>query len=457
MARILRVLRDYATSLAGRITLLLAVGIAAASILSLFVADHLRIWALYHMQREQVVASTADMAERFTRDAQTTQARLDRHELYGVRNALFAMTLRPADTRLSGMLADRLGPAAQARVREITSNCFGEMFDARNRVAGQMAGPPVNCWLVDFRDHLGRPHHIVVDLPTLQIPQSGMLDPAYLVLILLTSALLAGCAARLTTVPLRRLTRAARRFSVSLDPETIAETGPGEVRIALATFNLMQQRVRDGFRERTQILAAIAHDLQTPLTRMRLRLEQVEEEALRNRLVADMGAMQALVKDGLELARCTEIREEWSLVDLDSLVASLVEDRAEMGQEVTLVERCDVLVRVKPNALFRCLDNLVGNAVKYGGVAHVSCRRSGDGVVIAVRDNGPGIAPDRLEEMFEPFVRGDSSRSRATGGTGIGLTIARGQAHSFGATIALANRPEGGLIATICFPVAPTA
>lgn len=455
----MRRLRDFGASLTGRITLLLMLGMASASIVSLVVAQHVQILALRHQQLQRVVESTADMAAHFERNAPATQALLDRRELYGVRNDMEGAALAPAEPHLLAMLTGRMGEGAHVDVQRITSNCFGDMFDARNRIAGQAAQPPVDCWRVGFDAPGGagavQRHIIIIDLPALQIPHNDTLDKTYLLLIVMASALLSFWVARLTAVPLRRLTDAAQRFSLSIDPEEIPVTGPHEVRAALETFNLMQQRVRDGFRERTHILAAIAHDLQTPITRLRLRLEQVKDGPLRERLVADLAAMQGLVRDGLDLARSAETLEEWSLVDLDSLVASLVEDHAEMGEPVTLAGECGVSAWIKPDAMARALENLVSNAVKYGGMAQVSCRMAGEEIEIAVTDAGPGIAPDRIEDMFEPFVRGDTSRSRATGGTGIGLTIARAQARSFGGTITLANCPRGGLVATLTFPFRP--
>jgi signal transduction histidine kinase len=150
----------------------------------------------------------------------------------------------------------------------------------QNSIAGVKGKIDIDCWQVGFTDARVR-RLVTIDLFALQIPHNGSLDPIYLFLIVMASALISFWAARLTTVPLRRLTHSAQRFSLSSDPEAIPVTGPGEVRVALETFNLMQQRVRDGFRERTHILAAIAHDLQTPITRLRLRLEQVEEGAAR--------------------------------------------------------------------------------------------------------------------------------------------------------------------------------
>jgi signal transduction histidine kinase len=449
----MRWLRDFFASLAGRIALILMLGIASASIISLVVAEHVRILALQHQQLERVVDSTADMAERFARNPAATQIQLDRRELYGVRNAFAQARLDGGNPRLRAMLDQRLGQGARARVWGVTNNCFGWKIEERNVIAGQAHSFPFECWRVEFNDPSGARRAIMVDLPVLQIPRNDILAPTYLLLIVVASALLSLWISRLMAVPLRRLTDAAQRFSLSIDPEPIPVTGPREVHAALDTFNLMQQRVRDGFRERTHILAAIAHDLQTPMTRLRLRLEQVEDGPLRDRLIADLGAMQGLVRDGLDLARSSEIHEAWSLVDIDSLVASLVEDHAEMGEPVSLSGGCATWVQVKPEALTRCLQNLVINAVKYGGGAQVSCRAVGENIEILVEDDGPGIPPERIEDMFEPFVRGDTSRSRETGGTGIGLTIARAQARSFGARLTLANRPRGGLVATLGFPL----
>jgi signal transduction histidine kinase len=456
MIRPVRWLSSYATSLAGRISLLLTIGIAGSSVAALFVAEHVRIRAIELSQLERVVASTADMADRFSRAPVETQSLLNRRELFGVRNAMHEAQFGAVDDRLPAMLSERLGPPSQVVARLVTSDCFGEMFDPRNRVAGQLLVPPVDCWQIAFNDRTGRRREIIVDLPSLRIPHNATLDPTYLILILIASGVLATLAARLTTVPLRHLIHAAKRFSLSTDPEPVPETGPSEVRAALHTFNLMQTRVREGFRERTQILAAIAHDLQTPLTRLRLRLEQVEDGPLRDKLVNDLVVMQGLVRDGLELARSSELREPWSVVHIGSLVESLVEDHAEIGAPVTLVASCDISSRVKPDALTRCVENLVSNAVKYGGSAELACRVARGMIEISIVDRGPGIPRERLSEVFEPFVRSDSSRSRATGGTGIGLSIALAQAKTFGGHIELANLAEGGLRASLTFPVNET-
>ncbi|MXP25578.1 HAMP domain-containing protein [Altererythrobacter indicus] len=452
MMRLWARLRSYYASLSGRMTLLMAIGIAGASITSLLVAEHVRLKAVEELQYEQVVASSQDMANRFAKAPAETERLLRDHSLYGVRLALPNSVKVNANHKLVKIFEDSFEPSAHPLIRKVASDCFGGMFNPVNRVAGLGAAPEVECWDVRFVDQNGVPRNIMIDKPVLRFPRSATLEPIYLIILIIASALLSFFLARLTTVPLRRLTSAARSFSLSHDPEPIDETGPAEVRTALETFNVMQQRVRDGFRERTQMLAAIAHDLQTPMTRLRLRIERVQDTELRERLIADLAAMQVLVRDGLELARSSETREPWSTVDLNSLITSLVEDAYEMGSPVTLVKSCEVIARIKPDALSRCLNNLIENAVKYGSAAEVSCRISGKLVEIAIRDHGPGFPEGRIDEMMEPFVRGETSRSRETGGTGIGLAIVKSQASTFGAILQLSNHPEGGGLATLQFP-----
>lgn len=451
MTRLAARVRLFFDTLAGRIALLLAMVMTIASVLSLYAAEQARTRDFERVRLDRAALSAADIASRLRRDPVQTRELLIAHQIWGARFAPPGSRIVTPDAKLTRLLEARLGAAAHPLGEQVAfDQCFADDRANISRRAAGMVGPPmVDCWLIRYDRPGGRPMTLTIDLPRLVAPPSSTLDPLYLLIILAASVSLAIIVSRIAAAPLRRLTRAAETFSVSLDPEPIPENGPAEVRTALRTFNLMQSRVREGFRERTHILAAISHDLQTPLTRLRLRLEQVEDEPLRDRLIADLAATQSLVRDGLDLARSSESREEWSTVDIDSFVASVAEDASEFGADVTFLGGCRLTARVKPNALIRCLANLIDNAVKYGGNAELVCRMEHGNLVIAVSDNGPGIAADRIDEMFEPFVRGDTSRSRTTGGTGIGLTIARAQAATFGGTVALANRPGGGLSAKL--------
>jgi signal transduction histidine kinase len=279
-------------------------------------------------------------------------------------------------------------------------------FWVRPRAAGFKVPPTRDCWLLSVDRAPADRLYFAIDLPRLPTPPSSITSPLFLVLILAASGLLSLIVARLATAPLRQLAKASQAFARSVDAEPVPETGPADVRRALATFNLMQERVREGLRERTRILAAISHDLQTPLTRLRLRLEQVEDEPLRERLVADLSTTLAMVKRGLDLARSSESAEALSTIDLDSMLSSMAEDAAEFDQDVRFLTGCGARVRVKSDALSRCLTNLIDNAVKYAGGAEIDCRKVGGEVVIEIRDHCPGMPAELIDRAFAPFVRG---------------------------------------------------
>src|SRR5690606_739222 len=170
-------------------------------------------------------------------------------------------------------------------------------------------------------------------------------------------------------------------------------SGPREVREAAQAFNVMQQRLRKTLAERTHMLAAITHDLQTPLTRLRLRLEKVPDAELRAALVRDLAAMQALIREGLDLARSADTSEPLVTLDLDSMLESLVDDEAGAGRDAVFLRGCGCDVEVRAQALRRCLTNLIDNAIAYGGRAEVAADQVGEEVVIRIRDHGPGVPP----------------------------------------------------------------
>ncbi|MBB5730331.1 ATP-binding protein [Sphingomonas prati] len=437
-------------SLAGRIAVILSVGISLAMFGALLLAEQGRRAEYDRLRSERVIASAVDVIDRLHRDRAGTLASLRDNRLVGAR--LVDGPPIPAtvqDDALTRMLALRIAPGMRPTVgRAPASVCLrNDPFWGRPRAAGFAPLMVPDCWLVRFRLD-GRPLALAVALPRLPLPPSWSTDTVFLWLVAAAAIALSLLVAALATSPLRRLSAAADAFAGSIDAEPVLETGPSDVRAALATFNLMQERVRAGLRERTRMLAAISHDLQTPLTRLRLRLEQVEDEVLRDRLVADLSATLAMLKRGLDLARSADSVEDWSMVDLDSLLSSLADDAAEFGHAVRFVDGCGALVRVRPDALTRCLSNLIDNAIKYGGDADIASRRVGKTVIVTVRDHGPGMSDAMLACAFDPFVRADVSRSSGDG-TGIGLTIARAQATATGATLSLAAHPDGGIQATL--------
>lgn len=265
-------------------------------------------------------------------------------------------------------------------------------------------------------------------------------------------AVLAWFAVRLVLQPLRRLAEAAEAFGRDPDHPPMDESGPSEVRLAARTFNRMRERLRAHIEERTRILAAITHDLKTPLTRMRLRLEQCEDERLRLRLADDVAAMQGLVAEGLDLARSLDASQPSRTVDLAALLQSLCDDAVDGGGRASFEGPEGALVVGRPEALRRGLCNLLDNAVKYGGEAWVTLERAGGDWLVRVRDAGPGIPEGQLEAVMRPFFRLESSRSRETGGTGLGLAIAANLLAAQGGALSLHNHPEGGLEARVWLP-----
>ncbi len=256
--------------------------------------------------------------------------------------------------------------------------------------------------------------------------------------------------------PLRRLARAADRFGRDIRTPALPETGPMEVREASQAFNRMQTSIREFLDERERTLAAVSHDLRTPLTRMRLRVEQLDESQ-RGPLQKDIGELQQIMDTTIDIARSKS--EKVAVVDVMSLIESLVEDRQDMGQDIRMEERFqdpEALFSVRPISarplsMKRCLANLMDNALRYGGHVVVDVVDSDTMLSVIISDSGPGIAEAELKKVFEPFYRVERSRNRSTGGTGLGLSIARSMARMHGGDVTLENRPEGGLKATATF------
>ncbi len=277
-----------------------------------------------------------------------------------------------------------------------------------------------------------------------------------LLLFLLAIVLISLLVAHMATKPLRRLAQAAHDLGRNIEhPPLPVNSGSTEVKQASIAFNSMQSNIRNHIQERTYMLAAIAHDLQTPLTRLRLRLEKVADEDLRARLVADLSATLDMVKEGLDFARSTNTEEPFELVDIDSLIEAICNDATDAGAEVTFSGKLGKPILACPHILRRCINNLLDNAIKYGGSAHVTVHQEGNKAIVTIVDGGPGIPEAQLEAVFQPFKRIEGSRSRNSGGTGLGLTIARIIAEKHHGSIKLSNMAtlELGLIAKLELPI----
>ncbi|MGL5447761.1 MAG: ATP-binding protein, partial [Rhabdaerophilum sp.] len=256
------------------------------------------------------------------------------------------------------------------------------------------------------------------------------------------------------TRPLRDLAMAAERFSLDGKPEPLSEAGPLEVRRAARAFNTMRERIRKLVGERTQALAAVSHDLRTPITRVRLRAELLDDAPTRDLIEADLLEMEDMISSTLEFLKSGESSEAMRLLNLSSIAETCVDDAKDAGNDIEFSGAENLFVQGQHLAMKRLVNNLVGNALKYSSVVTVEARSSEGYAELTVLDNGPGIPSDKLESVFDPFVRIETSRSKETGGVGLGLTIARSIARAHHGEIALANRTEGGLIATLRLPMA---
>lgn len=256
---------------------------------------------------------------------------------------------------------------------------------------------------------------------------------------------------RTITRPLKELARAADAVGRGATTTPLNETGAREIRRATRAFNSMQERMRRYLDSRTQVLAAMSHDLRTPLTRLRLRVESIDDDQLRQRCVEDLDEMSNMVRGALGVFRGLNDEEGAVPVDIDALAMELQRQQAELGGEVTIVGSARAPYVAKPLALKRCLGNLVQNAIRHGQRATLHIE-DGPQLIVRVCDEGPGIPEDMLEKVFEPFFRLEQSRNRDTGGTGLGLSIARDIAQAHGGSISLHNRPSGGLEARLVLP-----
>jgi signal transduction histidine kinase len=259
-------------------------------------------------------------------------------------------------------------------------------------------------------------------------------------------------AVRWLTRPLAVLATAADTLGRDLHRPPLPEEGPAEVQRAAAAFNTMQARIRGYLRERERMLAAVSHDLRTPITRLRLRTELIPDEALREKFDRDLAEMEAMTAAALEFLRGAGSDEAVQPVDVMALLESLQQDMQEAGHEVVVQGQALVPYPARPLALKRLLTNLIENAIKYGARARVSIKDEPTQLRIVIADEGPGIPDNQLEHVFEPFYRLEESRNRETGGVGLGLAVARDIARAHGGDLELRNRAEGGLEAILSLP-----
>ncbi len=321
---------------------------------------------------------------------------------------------------------------------------------------GGSATPPDSCRPVPyFRLSLHEPEGTWLRIET---PRPFTLGPvlSYLVgwlgMLLVASIAVAWLGFRRLVLPLTALAAAAERFGRGLDAPALPRNGPREI-VAISTrFDAMRERIRRFIAERAAMLAAIGHDLRTPLTRMRLRVERVADPELREQLSRDVDELETLARETRDFSAIAQARGADDKVDLASLAQTIADAHADRGDDVVYHGPRHAPVRGRPDALRRAIENLVANALRYAGHATLRLSDEDRALRLSIDDSGPGVPEAELERVFEPFVRLEESRNRDTGGTGLGLAIARDLVRGHGGEIRLENRREGGLRATIHLP-----
>jgi signal transduction histidine kinase len=278
---------------------------------------------------------------------------------------------------------------------------------------------------------------------------------AYLAILVISIVLISFIAVRYVTRPLGVLANAADDLGRDIQSPPLEEKGSAEVRRAARAFNTMQSRLRRYIEDRGEILAAVSHDLKTPITRMRLRTEMLENDKVQQKFGQDLDDMEQMVNATLDFMRGTESSEKPVPVDIMALLEALRDDMSDLGAKVEL-EIANIRPYLgRPLLLKRCLTNLIENAVRYGEEARISVEQSKEQLQIIVADSGPGIPEAERERIFKPFVRGEASRSKDTGGNGLGLSIARNIARAHGGELTLRNGKDGvGLEAVVSLPLA---
>lgn len=308
-------------------------------------------------------------------------------------------------------------------------------------------------WGVSVRSTLGDGTPVVVyfEVPHALLYSVSSMLWQFFVLSAVTIVLVA-MAVEWVTRPLSELATAAERLGNDLDAPPLQEHGASELRRAARAFNSMQDRLSRYLKSRVTALTAISHDLKTPITRMRLRAELIEEPRLRDSLLRDISELEQMVRSALEFIRGLDSTEPPQPTDINALIESVCDDYREAGHEVVTKGAARAPFPAQTQALKHCLTNIIDNACKYGGKAQVVVQDGEEEMIIKVRDFGQGVPDSELEKVFEPFYRLDTSRSRDTGGTGLGLAIARNVAQLHHGRVSIRNHPDGGLEAILALP-----
>ncbi len=449
-------MRLWPKSLAGRLAGLLILTLVLAQSLSFALFSGERIAALKRAYREDLFVRVVSLVGLLEKSPPELQQRV----LDTTSSPIFHVTLdltpavqdEPGDSDLRAGLAAAMGkPADDVRVALGVPGWPGPPPRGKDDHDDRRHRHPPSWVRASVRLADGSWLNAAADRPP--VPPLGR---AFLASFLV-SALAVGAVGALgvgfASRPLRRLAVAADRLGRGESFEPLPETGPQETRQANVAFNRMRERLDRYIRDRTAMLAAIAHDLRTPITSLRLRAEFIEDEEAKAKILETLAEMQAMAEAVLAFARGDAESEESRATDISALVESVVEDVAASGREASFQDSPPLTLTCRPFALRRAFGNLIDNATFYGVRARVRVEADKEGARIVIDDDGPGIPAEELERVFDPFVRLEGSRSRETGGAGLGLAIARSIVRAHGGDVKLENRPDGGLRATATLPL----
>jgi len=421
-----------------RLTLILFTGLLLAHLLSFWLVFSERTQASMGMMlrsaSREVASSVAIMDRLPAQERSSWLAKLDRkYYHYGLEPISDSAPIdsRAVPPMVGGIIA-ALGPG-------YASTASAKIITARHV-------------LLQLHLHDGAP--LSVDFSYSPVPLPAWLPPL-LAAQFAALGVLCWFAVRQATRPLAQLARAADALGQDGQGEALAEDGPLEVARAALAFNSMQRRISHYLSERMQLLAAISHDLQTPITRMRLRADLMDDVPLREKWLADLDAMQLLVQEGIAYARDGQgITETPCVTDMNALLDSVVCDYNDAGKAVRLSGHCARPLLTRPRTLRRIISNLLDNALKFGKDPELLfLSESEECVAIVVRDAGPGIPEDQMDDVLRPFYRIESSRNRETGGTGLGLAIAKQLTQQLHGTLSMRNRGSGGLEVQVSLPL----
>ncbi|HEX5516226.1 MAG TPA: ATP-binding protein [Pseudolabrys sp.] len=437
-------------SLAGRLAALLVLTLVVAQAVSFALFAGERVTAFHNAYRDDMVTRLISLVQLLDDAPPDLHKRL----IATANSSLLHIDVAPEPLLASGAanppeLRDRFARALNKSPADVRLALGGGRWRGGGR--GDWHRPPA--WAsLSVRLASGEWLNASADPPP--VPR---LAPVFLVSFLISAIAVAAVGAigvRWASKPLQQLASAAHRLGRGESFDPLPESGPKETREANIAFNRMRERLDRFIRDRTSMLVAVAHDLRTPITSLRLRAEFIEDEEAKAKILETLTEMQAMAEAVLAFARGDAETEPTRPTDVTALTESIVEDAAANGKPVTFDDSPSVTLRCRPFALRRAVSNLIDNATFYGHGASARVESLADEVRIVIDDKGPGIAVNELERVFEPFVRLESSRSRATGGAGLGLAIARTIARGHGGDVRLENRPEGGLKAILTMPSA---